>query len=157
MPIPPIPCICQTLIAAPLEIGKLVHCRCGYRWLWNLMGWQLYIGENKLMREIPSGEVFSGNPKSPCPKLPWYSGSTGRDEYVKVMGGIMSLCGTFWGEMERGVVVENYRRIGSLVDLLSEKHREPSGHFTMVDDVRKALEGGGPLATALRAILTVPR
>ena len=111
------PCVCETLAEKPEQFGALRYCECGYRWLWTTMGWLLYIGVNKPISEIKSGEVFSGNPKFPCPALPAYSGSTGRGRYVKVHDGILNANGCFYASAN-GYVVEDYRRVGTLQELI---------------------------------------
>jgi hypothetical protein len=114
-----IPCVCETTVETPSKFGEFRYCQCGYRWLWTVTGWKLYIGVNKPVSEIKSGDVFSGNPKAPCPTLPNYSGATGRGRYLKVGGsGLLNFNGGFYPEAN-GYVVEDYRRIGTLQDLLS--------------------------------------
>jgi len=121
-----IPCICEKVVSNAPQIGEFVICHCGYRWNWNLMGWQLYIGVNKPMNDIPSGEVFSGNPKAPCPALPFSSGATGRGLYVKVLDGVMSLSGSWWPHCG-AFVVENYFRVGKLGEIVeSYQHKRKS-------------------------------
>jgi hypothetical protein len=71
--------------------------------------------ENKPIEEIRAGTWFTGNPKSPCFNLPFYSGSTGQNLYIKLSdGGVATLGGTTWGPMTR-MIVENYHEINNVL------------------------------------------
>ena len=64
-----------------------------------------------VLSELRDGDMFMGNPKYPCQELPQYSASIGMDNpeypgvYVVSLGGLVSMNGTIWGNMDNGWVV----------------------------------------------------